>query len=83
MSEATSMEFVETPVKRPKAKSIATTAKKQKMRTADELSGATLAYLTFKRFIRFIWVNKVPIIVNLFLIENAYLVARVTGLIRG
>lgn len=67
------MEYEKERIKPSKAKDVKRTAKHQAVKTADQLSGSVLAWLTFKRFVRFVWVNKVPLTVNAFLFENAYL----------
>lgn len=67
------MTYEETPVTPPKAKSVKATAKKQAIKGVDNIHGGVLTWIVFKRFVRFMWANKVPVTVNLFLLENSYL----------
>lgn len=74
------MTYTETPIKASKAKNVKATAKKNTAKALDELGGFALTWLVFKRLVRFLWVNKVPLTVNAFLIENFYLLNQHFGL---
>lgn len=70
--------YEQTAIKAPKAKNIKATAKKQAVKSLDQVNALTLQWVLFKRTVKFIWVNKVPITINAFLIENTYLVIHYT-----
>ena len=81
MKSMTADGYILEDIKPPKASSIKATAKKQNIKAVDQLSGAALTWILFKRLVRFLWANRVPIAVNAFIFENAYLAAKHFGLL--
>ncbi len=63
-------------IKPSKAKNIKATSKKQAVKGLDQVNALTLQWVLFKRTVKFLWTNKVPITVNLFFVENVILLQR-------